>query len=161
MNKGKIWLGSNYHYLDCFKKSDIRKAFHEIYNHQIFLYIPENQEIDDSILNFLHNLARENLSMRTKVLSDEVSLSCKKLRIGNQRSRWGSCSEKGTISLNWRLILLKYELANYIIFHELAHLKHLNHSKEFWEFLSVICPDALSLDTQLKTEGKAIITLGQ
>ena len=83
------------------------------------------------------------------------------MRVGNQKSRWGSCSSKGTISLNWRLLLLSYSLGQYVILHELAHLKHLNHSLAFWQYLESICPGARIQDRELRNEGKKIINLGQ
>ena len=83
------------------------------------------------------------------------------MRIGNQRSRWGSCSESGTISLNWRLILLPCELGNYVLSHELAHLEHLNHSASFWQFLEQLVKGSKALDHRLKVEGKSVMGFAQ
>jgi len=68
-----------------------------------------------------------------------------------QRTRWGSCSAKGVISLNARLLFLPPELARYVLVHELAHTIHLNHSGKFWSFLESIRPGALELDRRLRT----------
>lgn len=63
------------------------------------------------------------------------------IRIGNQSSRWGSCSSKGTLSFNWRLIELPSQLVDYVIVHELAHLIQPNHSPKFWGLVESAIPD--------------------
>jgi predicted metal-dependent hydrolase len=60
--------------------------------------------------------------------------------IRNQRTRWGSCSPSGRISLNWRLIQLPPAISDYVLLHELTHLRHLNHSARFWRELARLCP---------------------
>ena len=60
--------------------------------------------------------------------------------IGNQRSRWGSCSRAGRLRFNWRLVLVPPTVLDYVIFHELAHLQVLNHSPAFWRFVASVCP---------------------
>tara|TARA_B110000003_G_scaffold267244_1_gene295240 strand:+ start:2791 stop:3531 length:741 start_codon:yes stop_codon:yes gene_type:complete len=158
---GRVWLSDNFHLLTCLKMSDQVKVFHEISNEEIKLYFPADKMPEEIIFSFLRALAKKNLIARLSSLSDERGLKWNKVRIGNQKSRWGSCSAKGTISLNWRLVLLPFEIGNYVILHELAHLRHLNHSSEFWEHLNNICPDAKLLDKKLRKEGKLIISLGR
>jgi predicted metal-dependent hydrolase len=160
-NGGRVWLSENFHLLTCLKMSEHTKLFHEISNEEIKLYLPADKIPEEVIFSFLRTLAKKNLTARLSSLSSERGLKWNKVRIGNQKSRWGSCSAKGTISLNWRLVLLPFEIGNYVILHELAHLRHLNHSSEFWEHLNNICPDAKLLDKKLRKEGKLIISLGR
>jgi hypothetical protein len=62
-------------------------------------------------------------------------------KLSTARTRWGSCSSKGDINLNWRLALIPQALRHYVAIHELAHLKHMNHSREFWRFVEEYDPE--------------------
>jgi hypothetical protein len=73
-----------------------------------------------------------------------------------QKTRWGSCSTKGSINLNAKLMLLPPELAEYVLLHELAHLRHPDHSKAYWRFLSSMAPDVELREAQLKQAWKYI-----
>ncbi len=75
-----------------------------------------------------------------------TGLGYERVRVRNQRSRWGSYSSKGTVSLNWRLLLLTPDMVDYVILHELAHSRHMNHSGAFWQLLESICPGARARD---------------
>jgi len=91
----------------------------------------------------------------------KTGLQAKKMRIGDQKTRWGSCSPNGTVSLNWRILLLSRELGDYLIFHELAHLLEMNHSPKFWSKLKEFTADARLLDRRLSKEGREIFYLGR
>ena len=74
----------------------------------------------------------------------------------NQRSRWGSCSPGGTISLNWRLIQAPDAVRDYIIYHELAHLWEMNHSDRFWARVEEVCPWWRDAEKWLKRNGSLV-----
>lgn len=98
---------------------------------------------------WLRRQGRLHLIPRLQAVAEEVGLSFKKARVLHQKSRWGSCSGKGTISLNQDLLFLPPELVRYILIHELCHTLHLNHSREFWARVAVHEPDFKSLDAQV------------
>lgn len=85
--------------------------------------------------------AKKSLPRRVCYLADRYRFKINQVTVRDQRSRWGSCSSGGNISINWRLILLPKRLQDYIILHELVHLKIPNHSKQFKKRLSLICPN--------------------
>ena len=74
-----------------------------------------------------------------------------RVSIKNQRSRWGSCSESGNLNFNYKIIFLPSHLQDYIVVHELCHLKELNHTKRFWDLVGETIPDYAKLRQMLKT----------
>jgi len=82
-----------------------------------------------------------------------MGLKPTQITIRDQRTRWGSCSSKGTISLNWRLVLAPPEVLNYVIVHELCHLVEHNHSNRFWAQVEKACPHFKQYRQWLKLNG--------
>jgi predicted metal-dependent hydrolase len=78
------------------------------------------------------------------------NLPVRRVTMRNQRSRWGSCLRRGTISLNWRLVQAPGFVRDYIVLHELAHLKEMNHSRRFWGEVARPCPDFPAAERWLK-----------
>ena len=77
----------------------------------------------------------------------------KKIKIRNQKTRWGSCSKKGSINFNYKIALLPAKLTDYIIVHELCHLSEFNHSPNFWNLVARAAPDYLEVRRELKRTG--------
>ena len=73
-----------------------------------------------------------------------------RISIRNQRTRWGSCSKKGNLNFNYRLLILPQYLADYIIIHELCHLKEMNHSQGFWNLVARVFPNHLEIRKKLR-----------
>lgn len=74
-----------------------------------------------------------------------------KITIRNQKSRWGSCSHRGNINFNYKIVFLKPEIQDYIVVHELCHLKEMNHSKSFWDLVREQVPECKDLRRVLKS----------
>lgn len=100
--------------------------------------------------------AREYLGSSLARLATAHGFSYAKLSVRFQRTRWGSCSHKGNISLNAGLLFLPENLARYIVLHELCHTRVLNHSQAFWKILFSVEPDALELDRAMRRAWKYV-----
>ena len=98
-------------------------------------------KVDEApLLHLLRRFAKDALTCRVAYHAKRFGLSYSVLSVRDQSSRWGSCSARRGISLNWRLVLLRPELQDYIILHELAHLTEMNHGKGFWALLDQYDP---------------------
>jgi predicted metal-dependent hydrolase len=98
---------------------------------------------------WLKRAAEERLSPRLLGLAAELKFSVARVAIRCQRTRWGSCSTRGTVSLNCSLVFLRPEVVRYLFIHELAHTKHMNHSSSFWHLVGKLEPDYRRLDREL------------
>lgn len=85
--------------------------------------------------------AREFIFKKVESINKIYNFSFKKISIKNQKIRWGSCSKKGNLNFNYKIIFLPERLAEYIIAHELCHLREFNHSRNFWNLLSAAVPE--------------------
>jgi len=104
----------------------------------------------------LRDLARERLMARLATLAAELGLSVTKITIRNQRSRWGSCSRKGAIALNFRLVQMPPAVADYVLIHELTHLKQQNHGRRFWRLVEGACPSFRDAERWLRHHGRSL-----
>jgi predicted metal-dependent hydrolase len=108
-------------------------------------------ELHVELRRWLMVQARGVLPGRVAVESQRLRLVPAKVQVRLQRSRWGSCSARKTVSLNARSLFLGPDLLRYLIVHELCHLAHLAHSPAFWSLVAQYEPDYRRLDAQLKT----------
>ncbi len=105
---------------------------------------------------WLRDQGRRRLIPWIETIAAQTGLSFKRVQIRSQRSRWGSCSSRGTISLNQKLLFLPAELVRYIFIHELCHTVHLNHSSGFWSLVARFEPDWETLDAEMNGAGKYV-----
>jgi predicted metal-dependent hydrolase len=85
--------------------------------------------------------ARELVTMLAEDEAQELDVTYNRIEIRDQRTRWGSCSTRGTLSFNWRLVLAPYDVLDYVVVHELCHLVEPNHSRRFWKLVERRRPD--------------------
>lgn len=105
----------------------------------------------------LRELAAAELPDRCRHLGAAHQLVPSRISVRAQRSRWGACSASGRITLNWRLIQTPRPVADYVLFHELAHLRVRNHSPEFWREVDRLCPDWREAETWLRHNGGDVL----
>lgn len=101
-------------------------------------------------------LARTHFEKRLSTIADMHGISYNRLRISSAKTRWGSCSRKRNINLNWRLIFAPEQVLDYVITHELSHLTHMNHSKAFWKHVESMMPDYKTHRAWLKRSAHAL-----
>ena len=101
--------------------------------------------------------AATELPGRCLALAERWALTVASVHVRNQRSRWGACSARGVITLNWRLIQMPASVADYVILHELMHLKQPNHSRRFWREVARVCPDWQDAERWLRKWGREIL----
>jgi predicted metal-dependent hydrolase len=107
-------------------------------------------DLRPAIEGHLRRLAVRELPPRVLELAARHGLTVRRVTVRSQKSRWGSCSRRGTISLNWRLIQTPAFVSDYICLHELMHLRQMNHSPGFWREVECACPDYRTAKRWLK-----------
>jgi len=90
------------------------------------------------------------ISERIDYYNNMYQFNFNRISIRNQRTRWGSCSSKKNLNFNYRLLFLPKRISDYIIVHELCHLKELNHSRKFWNLVAEVMPDYLEIRRDLR-----------
>lgn len=108
-------------------------------------------------LLLLTKRAKEYISNRVSFFADEMQLAFGKVYIKHQKTRWGSCSGKGNLNFNCLLMLCPLEVIDYVIIHELCHIKHHNHSKDFWDEVEKYMPEYKTHRKWLKENGSSLI----
>lgn len=106
----------------------------------------------------LRRRAAKELPGELLALAAVHNVTVTRVSIRNQRSRWGACSSKGSITLNWRLVLVPPFVREYVMIHELMHRREMNHSKRFWRHVAAACPDYERARRWLLAEGQRLFT---
>lgn len=116
------------------------------------------QQIRDAAHAWLMRQAKALFAERVAHFAPALGVSYKTLRLSSAGTRWGSASADGSIRLNWRLIHLSMEMIDYVVVHELSHLRHMDHSPQFWDVVASVMPDHAQRRQALK---HAAVQLGE
>lgn len=121
------------------------------------LTVPDlTADLRPAVERHLRRLAERELPLRVQEFAALHQLTVQRVTVRNQRSRWGSCSRRATISLNWRLLQTPPSVRDYIILHELMHLREMNHSARFWRQVELVCPDYAVAEQWLKQHSRLL-----
>jgi predicted metal-dependent hydrolase len=112
---------------------------------------PDRSEwVSRKVIQWYQKQAIQDFSRRLAIFATKLGVAVPPLALSNARSRWGSCNSRGEVRLNWRLVQAPPPLINYVICHELAHLKEMNHSPRFYAVLAQLLPNHKLLEIELK-----------
>ena len=98
-------------------------------------------------------MAEQHIPRRVAVYAGKMGVTYGRIRIKDQKTLWGSCSSRKNLNFNWRLVMAPGEVLDYVVVHELCHLKHMNHSAEFWDCVEEILPEYREHRRWLKVHG--------
>ena len=111
---------------------------------------PLSADLSESKRNVYIRKAKETITKRVSYFARLMGVSYRNITIREQKTRWGSCSSEKNLNFNWKLILAPPEVLDYVVVHELCHLKEMNHSPHFWTHLDTIYPDRKQAEQWLK-----------
>ncbi len=112
-----------------------------IFANQRLFIADENMDLRRPLRTLMMEMARIEFPPKVMEYAERFALTVKRVSVRGQKTRWGSCSSAGTISLNWRLLQAPTGARDYVIIHELMHLFEMNHSPRFWSLVADACPD--------------------
>ncbi|MDP2057291.1 MAG: SprT family zinc-dependent metalloprotease [Thiobacillus sp.] len=133
---------------------DIRPSlFGEVQRHgdTLRVHVPHDTDARALIRAWFHARAERLLAWRLARFARKLGRAPSRFALSNAQTQWGSCTRRGHIRLNWRLVQAPLTLIDYVAAHELAHLVHLDHSPRFWAQVAALCPDALARRAELRT----------
>ena len=120
------------------------------------VHAPLDADAGALIRAWLHARAERLLAWRLARIARKLGRAPSRFALSNAQTQWGSCTRRGHIRLNWRLVQAPLALIDYVAAHELAHLVHLDHSPHFWAQVAELCPDALVRRAELRTMGHSL-----
>jgi predicted metal-dependent hydrolase len=128
-------------------RARVRELMHQ--ELQLLGELGDTEQVRGALSRWLKRRASEGFEPSLRQLAAQMDVKPGHLQVRCQRTRWGSCSRQGTISLNVCLLFQRPEVARYLMIHELAHLRHMNHSARFWSEVARQEPDWRALDREL------------
>jgi predicted metal-dependent hydrolase len=112
------------------------------------------------VLDFLRTEARRRLAAAAMEKAAAAGLKARRVVIKDTRSRWGSCAADGTLMFSWRLVMAPPEVQDYVVAHEVAHLRHMDHSPRFWAQVATLTPHRAAATAWLERGGAGLMRIG-
>lgn len=145
--------------LEIFYNKDLKSTDIILKRNRLTVYT-NRQDPTSRIVRFLKNLAKETMEEIAYERAARIRKKINNLYVRDTKTRWGSCSSDGNISLSWRLIFAPYEAMDYVVSHEVAHLKHMDHSPRFWALCRELSDDYLNGHFWMKNYGSELMRFG-
>ncbi|MFC7689737.1 M48 family metallopeptidase [Paeniroseomonas aquatica] len=120
----------------------------------------EIAEVPARVARFLREEARRRIEVLVARHTATLGVTSRRLLLKDTRSRWGSCAPDGTLAFSWRLVMAPGWVLDYVVAHEVAHLRELNHSPRFWDTLQQLTPNREAAVAWLKENGPALLRVG-
>lgn len=139
------------------KEPWIRKHMEQMQEKKALYESEEIEYLTNEEIQELADRALEYIPKRVEYFSRRMGVNYGRITIRNQKTRWGSCSEKGNLNFNCLLMLTPSEVIDYVVVHELCHRKQMNHSKDFWNEVEKVIPNYRESVQWLKNNGSSIM----
>lgn len=153
-----LFMGKDYPLIVIEDKGRYTSA--NLHDDQFLVYINKDipiEERQESIKKKLEqwyiSKAKKIIHERLELFTDKIGVKVNSVRFKNQKTRWGSCSQRGNLNFNWKLVMAPMYIVDYVVVHELCHLSLMNHSKEFWQLVGNQIPDYKERRKWLKENG--------
>ena len=149
-----IYRGENY-LLKVVIDEKLKKPEVKLYEDKLIITMPRQDEeaIKDAIWSWYKNEAKMTIADRVEHYSRYFNLKPNNIKIKAQKTRWGSCTYKNDLAFNYKLIMMPPQVLDYVVIHEMCHMEHKDHSKNFWSRVSSIMPDYKDKRKWLKEHG--------
>jgi predicted metal-dependent hydrolase len=154
------YLGDNMTLRICSTQS--APAFYNTVSRELTIFLPADateQELKDRVQRWLQGQAMALFATRLPLYAEKLGVHYRALALSSAKTLWGSCTANGTIRLNWRLIHFTLPLIDYVIAHELSHLREMNHSPRFWATVQSIFPECAAVRHALRVQVKEILPI--
>jgi len=142
-----LYLGKNYR-LKVIKRDSVPQATLKFWQGRFLATVPAHfssrerkKQLSQLFKSWYMSRGEEKIQERLDLYCPKMELYPTKIVIKEQKRLWGSCTKKGTVNINWQIIMAPLHIVDYLIVHELAHLKHPNHSRDFWQTVQSVLPD--------------------
>ncbi|MFZ5643580.1 MAG: M48 family metallopeptidase [Bacillota bacterium] len=148
-----LFLGQEYNIISIIKPGSDSKV--RIFEDRLLVNVSDDsyESLQSALEKWYRVQARRIFTERVELINKELNYQINRIYIRSQKTRWGSCSRLGNISFNWRMVMAPMEVVDYLVAHELCHLKEMNHSGDFWKLVKRICPDYKDRRKWLKENG--------
>lgn len=125
----------------------------QLFDDELVIYSQRSMTTEDVrrlFLRYVYGICEERVKEAFKKYTEVLGLYPRRVTFKDMVSRWGSCSSNGNISINVKVVCFEQECIDYVVVHELCHLKYMNHGEDFWELVSTCCPDYKRLRDRMK-----------